>query len=269
MRERLFLAASGAVLLVALSGCPVTDNYFVDNGATGSGDAAGVGAETSGGTAPAPPPGGEQGGSGGMEPGPGPVDQAGAPMMSAAGMPPAPPGCMAETERCNGHDDNCNTLVDENACNSRDKGTMGCVGFVLASRPDHGYMLCTTGPKDYAEAQLACQQQDMRLAWLETEVENAEVSALVTGLTSVETTFGANDRDVEGEWVWDGAGGTQFWEGDETGSTVDGAFAGWAPGTPNDDNGGEDCAVLMPMTGAWGDRACSIRYAYLCEEPEP
>jgi hypothetical protein len=185
-----------------------------------------------------------------------------------SGMPGMVGACVPATERCNGHDDNCNEVVDEQACNSGDNGTTGCAGFVVAERPDHGYMLCTDGPKDYTEAQLACQQQSMRLAWLETDSENRRVSAKVKALTSDEVWLGASDAAVEGEWFWDGADGRQFWNGNEDGAAVEGAFAAWMAGTPNDDNGGEDCAVLNPMTAVWGDRQCSTRYAYLCEEPE-
>lgn len=266
---------AAVALLAGLSGCPLTDDYYVDPSLTAgaaagdraAGDAGAAGGPTSG-------AGNAQGGSEPIEPGSG-----GAPASAGtaaglggtggdanAGASPSP-ACTPSTERCNGHDDNCNDLIDEQACNNRMNGTLGCAGFVLPSRPNHGYMLCPTTPKTYAEAQRACGEQDMRLAWLETEEENTAVAAKVYALTTNEVTIGANDIDVEGEWIWDGADGFQFWQGNENGQPVGGAFSNWTQGTPNDDNN-EDCGVMNPLNGVWGDRACTIQYAYLCEEPE-
>jgi hypothetical protein len=265
----------GALVLLALGlgGCPVTDDYFIETGPVTEiplgGTAAGGGNDSTGSG------GSEQAGSsvgGGPAGGSGAAAGSGGGDVAAAGEGGGSAGeaatCLPSTERCNGHDDNCNGVVDEQACNNRANGTTGCVGFVIDSRPDHGYMLCPTTAKTYADAQQACEQQSMRLAWLETKAENDGVSAKVSALTADEVTFGANDIDDEGTWVWDGIDGFQFWKGDETGKVVDAAFSAWAPGTPNDDNGGEDCAVLNPVNGVWGDRACATQYPYLCEEPE-
>jgi hypothetical protein len=245
------LAVAGALSIALLSGCPVTDRYFIDTDAVqpGAGEASS-----------------SQSGSGG-EGGAPPAVVAGT--SALGGTVAVAPTCEATTERCNGHDDNCNEVVDEQACNSRANGTLGCAGFVLAMRPEHGYMLCSSNTKDYAAAQKACQQQSMRLAWLETELENSGVSAKIRALTTSEAWIGATDQAVEGEWFWDGPAGKQFWSGNVDGMPVDGNFDAWMVGTPNDDNGGEDCAVLNSMAGDWGDRSCSIAYAYLCEEPEP
>jgi hypothetical protein len=174
---------------------------------------------------------------------------------------------MPTTERCNGHDDNCDEVIDELACNSTINGTTGCSGFVVASLPDHGYMLCTSGRKDWSHARDACVAQGMRLAWLDSADENTEVSKKVDALSGeAEVLFGATDAADEGEWLW--FGGDQFWQGNQYGESVDGLFNNWAEGTPNNDNGGEDCVVLNPMTTFWGDRICSATYAYLCEEPD-
>jgi hypothetical protein len=265
MLQRARLLGVGSLLVASLSGCPMTDDFYIDTGSSNS--SGGDASSTSGG-----------GGVGGQSD-PGKLGMAGMLMPKPKPMPTPVGGsdggggdplgaCSPSTERCNGHDDNCNDLVDEQACNSKANGTVACAGFVIASRPDHGYMLCPTTPKTYADAQRACEQQSMRLAWLETKAENDEVAAKVHALTNDEVAFGANDIAEEGQWVWDGVGGFRFWRGDENGAVVDDAFAAWAAGTPNDDNGGEDCAVMNPANGVWGDRACSTQYAYLCEEPE-
>lgn len=273
MPSRAWLFGGSASLLLGLSGCPVTDDYYIE--ASHVLDAAGesptsqttlaVGGSPAGGIGP---------GSGGAE-----APTAGtAGMFGTAGMAEMPQGgapdgtggaaaCVLSTERCNGHDDDCDDLVDELSCNSMVNGTVGCYGFVLPGAPTHGYMLCT-GTKTFTNAQDACAAQNMRLAWLETAAENGEVSKTVAALSmDAEVSFGATDVTDEGEWFWDG--GEQFWNGDENGRPVDGLYNAWTDGTPNDENGGEDCAVLLSDSATWGDRSCAAKYAYLCEEVAP
>ncbi|HEX2871816.1 MAG TPA: C-type lectin domain-containing protein [Polyangiaceae bacterium] len=271
MTPRLWLAPLGALLLVGASGCPVTDDYYLESshvhgvsgntGQTtlasgGSAAAAGKASSGSGGS-------GSVGGSSAATAGAGDVPAGGATDVAAAGSS-ATETCTAATERCNGHDDDCDDVVDELACNSMSAGTIGCSGFVLPDDPNHGYMLCT-GAKDYEHAGAACAAQNMRLAWLETAAENSAVSKKVAALSiDAEVTFGATDAAKEDEWYWDG--GVQFWKGDENGQPVGGLFNAWTDGTPNDENQNEDCAVLMSATAAWGDRSCDAKYSYLCEE---
>ncbi len=276
MLSRSQLLVGGLLVLLGVSGCPVTDDFYIasghavggsagdqNTGATGSGAApSSAGAKDQGGTSQAGSV--SQGGTGTA----GDVAVGGVTDVPAAGQTGGTPPttCVPTTERCNGHDDNCNDVVDELACNSSTNGTTGCSGFVLSTSPNHGYMLCTTNRKDWSHARDACQAQDMRLAWLETTGENKEVSKKITALsTDADVLFGATDAANEGYWFW--YGGTQFWQGNEYGKPTNGAFDAWGVGTPNDANGGEDCAVLHPMTATWGDRICSATYAYLCEEP--
>jgi hypothetical protein len=265
---------------LAVSGCPVTDDYFIEpaavmagtagasssSGAQGGADAQMAGASSAGSSLTSAGSGGNAGtasGSGGAADAP-----IGGALETGPGGESSMP-CVPSTERCNGHDDNCNELIDELACNSMSSGTVGCSGFVLADRPAHGYMLCTGITRDYAHAQDACQAQSMRLAWLETDSENQEVSAKVNAASpNLETWFGANDIANEGKWFWDGNGGTQFWNGDQNGQPVKSAFSAWAPWSPNNTNNSEDCAVLNAGTASWSDRSCTIKFAYLCEEAE-
>ncbi len=58
--------------------------------------------------------------------------------------------------------------------------------------------------------------------------------------------IGASDSAQEGTWIWvDGAeSGTQFWQGDSSGSTTQPwNFASWAIGQPSTDNAGNDYGV--------------------------
>lgn len=282
-RARYFVSAVGLVL--SLSGCPVTDDYYLlpAAGPTGQGgDTTQAGSADGGSTKAGTSTGGviDQGGSttqagstnggtpsagtgtagdtaamGGMP------DMGGGPTMSEAGAPgeagaPTDP-CVPTTERCNGHDDDCDDSVDEFACLSN------CYGFVLATDPEHGYMLCNGARKaNWANAAKACEDQDMRLAWLTSAVENTAVSQRLDTLgTDAEVLFGATDQGSEADWLW--VGGAQFWKG----YPVGGLYNNWSMGQPNNMNN-EDCALVNVMTGTWGDRTCNATYPYVCEQPD-
>lgn len=245
-----------AALVLGLSGCPLTDDYYIAPGETSSRPSAG-----SGGSAP----------TGGVDAG-GSAAGTTAGKLGAGGDPksdggaPATEPCVPETERCNGHDDDCDGFADEMACGVQ--STVGCVGFTLAERDDHGYMLCSgSNKRDFEDAGQACQGQDMRLAWIESEPENRGVADKIDALGgATEVLFGGSDRAKEGDWHW--VGGNPFWKGDADGNSVDDAFEAWADSTPNNAND-EDCIVLYPDSATWGDRNCDASYAYLCEEREP
>jgi len=272
MRSRAWLFGASIPLLVGLSGCPVTDDYYIESSHVQGTAGAPLTGETTlaAGGSQAATAGTGSAGSGGVEvaaagtAGTGEIPQGGAPDVTNGAGGAA--SCVPSTERCNGHDDDCDELVDELACGSMVNGT-GCYGFVLAGAPTHGYMLCT-GTKTYANAQDACAAQNMRLAWLETAAENSEVSKKVAALSKdAEVGFGATDLADEGKWFWEG--GEQFWDGNENGKPVGGRYNSWTDGTPNDENNNEDCAVLLSASATWGDRACTAKYAYLCEEITP
>src|SRR6186713_283561 len=222
--RRIGLFGAGGIALLGLPGCPLTDNYFIE---VDQAQAGGTGGVSSGGVS-----------SGGARAG-------GA--FSAGGADAA---CVPRAERCNGHDDDCNGSVDELACNS----AAGCTGFVLSLDSTHGYMFCT-GRRTWVQARDACAEQDMLLARVESSAENSELARALAALsTDNEVTFGANDQAVEGDWVWDG--GTQFWEGGQTGTATGGAFVTWASGSPDNSNN-EDCGIINPSAATWADRSCA------------
>jgi hypothetical protein len=251
---RYFVSVVG--LMFGVCGCPVTDDYYLLPADSAAGSTSGAGVSSAGnGTA-------GDAVSGGSAVAGSHLSQAGMPMNGeggAGGAAPVP--CVPTTERCNGHDDDCDESIDEFACLSN------CSGFVLASDPDHGYMLCNGARKaDFANATEACEEQDMRLAWLTSAEENAAVVQRLESLGSdAEVLFGATDQGNEGDWIW--LGGQQFWEGDDNGEPVGGLYNNWAEGTPNNANN-EDCTLVMTASGKWGDRSCSATYPYLCEQPD-
>lgn len=274
---------SGVTLTLGLTGCPVTDDYFLldarsgtspagGSGSTsGSGPASGSGAGAEGGTsavAGTSASGGSGGvdATGGTESGLGGAPEAGAGAGagdSGGGGAAGEPGtdvCVPSTERCNGRDDDCDELVDEFACLS------SCWGFVLPLDPSHGYMFCT-GPRraGWDGARKACEDEDMRLAWIETAEENEALRRKLNDLTlDPEILFGATDQSLEGSWIW--YGGDEFWSGDQHGAPVQGRFNAWDGTSPNN-NKNEDCAVML-KSGAWNDRVCSGLYPFVCEQPE-
>jgi hypothetical protein len=274
------LACTSLLLVPLVTGCPVTDDYFIESGesgnaGTGGSDSLPKGGSSESGSAPIAGSGaqvaigGAAGGDAG-QPAEGGANVNEAGKSGSGGGPP----CTPTTERCNGRDDDCDGVTDEEACNSPMGGTFGCSGFVVEEGAAHGYMFCNGMTRDYDRAQSTCQGQGMRLAWLETKAENEAVWAKVIAIQAVaEVWIGATDRAKEGSWSWDGQGGVQFWEGDAAGAPVDDAYVAWATETPNNSQGtspeGEDCAVLLGSAATWGDRTCTIKYSYLCEDVEP
>ena len=267
MRARLTFLGAG-LLALALTGCPVTDDYFIDAAAdvvAGTGGNEGIPSAGAGGAtgSTSPAAGASNGGSSTF---------GGAMLLAQGGEQAGAPGarCVSSPERCNGRDDNCDAVVDERACDSSANGTVGCTGFVLMTAPGHGYLLCTGAPRDFSQAKAACAAQGMRLVWIESSAENQGLAAKVNGvLAGAEVLIGATDAATEGSWSWEG--GAAFWNGDTSGSRVAGSFAAWGDQAPN--NGGtgyganEDCAVLISSSATWGDRRCLETYGYLCEEP--
>ena len=288
--------AVGVLLLVGVSGCPVTDDYYLlsadtpggTSGETGAGAASPDGGShmLTAGTAPngatgqggaQQPPGGSSsagnptGGSGGTSSGSGGdmvgtvggmADSGGQPSAGEAGAAGAGgEPCVPATERCNGHDDDCDDVIDEFVCPTN------CSGFVLASGPEHGYMFCTGARKaNWTDAKKACEDQDMRLAWLTSAAENSAVAQKLDSLGSdAEILFGATDQGNEGDWLW--FGGSQFWKGDDKGKVVGGLYNSWSQGSPSNTNN-EDCVLVNAMTGTWGDRTCNATYPYVCEQPD-
>lgn len=63
--------------------------------------------------------------------------------------------------------------------------------------------------------------------------------------------IGANDIDVEDQWVWDHTG-EHFWTGRSGGAVEPGMYANWNGGEPND-AGGEDIAQFYWSEGTWND----------------
>jgi hypothetical protein len=118
------------------------------------------------------------------------------------------------------------------------------------------------------------------LATVSSAAENTFVSSLL-----VDAEWGAwlagSDAAVEGEWRWVAGPelGQQFWQGDQHGAPVAGAYNGWGNNEPNNLNNENALAVWGPngangatSWGQWNDFQGSDTQGYVVEYsavPEP
>ena len=149
------------------------------------------------------------------------------------------PGAL---EACNAVDDDCDGAIDLGA---------DCPGEVLAY-DDHAYVVVTTA-STWEAARSACADIGYHLvdvrdsaeeAWIWVEAEAADPAA--------SWWHGANDREAEGTFGWDGGSPSVFLD--------------WRTGEPNDFGGNEDCAAFADDGGgSWNDRDCASVYPFFCE----
>jgi hypothetical protein len=135
---------------------------------------------------------------------------------------------------CDGIDNDCNGYFDE-------------LETCWACTESSGYALCDTATA-WATAEQVCEGLGGTLAQLGDSGENSTVASLAV----TPTWIGANDIDVEGDWVW------------ADGSTVH--YDDWAAGEP-DDAGDADCAITNTSgrRGEWSDMRCTSEYQFVCE----
>ncbi|MDP2314649.1 MAG: MopE-related protein [Pseudomonadota bacterium] len=144
-------------------------------------------------------------------------------------------------EVCNAGDDDCDGVVDDNACACTDD-TDG----------DHAFLYCETR-STWADAQAACASWGYHLADVESAAEGAWIWGVAEALDPDWGWWhGGNDRGVEGSWAWDG------------GATS--TYTDWRAAEPNDYGGAEDCGLFADNgSGAWNDKGCTTTLPYVCE----
>ena len=90
--------------------------------------------------------------------------------------------------------------------------------------------------------------------WLAT-IDSADEQAFVASLVGDRTWIGANDKALEGTFVWDSG---EPW-----------GYENWATDEPSDTLG-EDCVELNKALGyAWNDSACADPHPFVCERRPP
>jgi hypothetical protein len=152
--------------------------------------------------------------------------------------------CRPSAETCNGRDDDCDGVIDEDA---------GCP-CAREVRGGRTYLFCDAR-RSWVGAQVACASVGYALAKVETAAEDAQIHAGMVARGFADTWIGLNDATAEGTWRW-----------------ADGSLVGythWDEGEPND-GGGEDCGVIMTTVGRtaeWDDRGCGSERPSVCEAP--
>lgn len=135
-----------------------------------------------------------------------------------------------------------------------------------------GYWFCPSAG-DWRAAFDKCQEEPGRtLVQVDRRMEDEFLSSVASelGMTGALWT-GANDRAVEGQWVWssfEGETGTAFWNGDASGSRVLYRYEKWT-GIEPDGDASENCGAMTPgVSGsAWRAEACGETFGYICEGP--
>jgi hypothetical protein len=117
------------------------------------------------------------------------------------------------------------------------------------------YAVCSA-PMPWTDARELCEAVGMDLSTVEAQADNDFLLAQIPA--SGEYWIGATDDLDEGEWLWISTG-SQFWDGDEDGESIAGAFEAWRTTEPNGDN----CARIT--SNGWADADCADEYPFLCQ----
>ncbi|KAK7929762.1 hypothetical protein WMY93_006157 [Mugilogobius chulae] len=105
---------------------------------------------------------------------------------------------------------------------------------------------------DFDRSRKDCESRGAQLV----KINNRREQTFLTGLTAA-AWIGMTDRNREGIWLW------------LDGTLVNKDQLQWAPGQPDDSNGGEDCGDIRNQTNFIGlnDSRCSSIMQWICEKP--
>ena len=145
-------------------------------------------------------------------------------------------------EVCDNKDNNCDGQVDEN-------DVCPCPYRAFENK---GYYFCAASIK-WRNAVDDCLEIGSKLVSITSEEENTFVAQQANELTEGKWWIGLNDRDNEGEYVW------------ESGSSFD--FEAWNEGEPNNYEGSENCVEMYSNTGMWNDARCRNEQGFICSFP--
>ena len=129
-------------------------------------------------------------------------------------------------------------------------------GSLVFEENGHLYQFISSDDITWQEARDAASSMSMNglqgyLATITSEEENNFITERLGG----QGWIGASDEEEEDVWRWvtGPESGMQFWQGDGSGSPVDGFYNNWRTTEPNDLNG-EDFGHMFPA-GDWNDYA--------------
>ena len=125
---------------------------------------------------------------------------------------------------------------------------------------DHYYFYISSLSITWEEARVEAETQDYfglqgYLATITTPEEAQLVGEQATGAGWI----GATDQETEGLWKWvtGPESGTEFWQGQVSGTPIGGLFSFWNTGEPNNFGGNEDYAHItdpsIGILGSWND----------------
>jgi len=100
--------------------------------------------------------------------------------------------------------------------------------------------------------------------WDLASIRSAADNEFLRQLDPEQVWVGGSDATSEGTWVWVDDG-SQFWQGEASGSAPKGAFFNWSGDEPNG-SATSDCLRLRP-NGRWGDFECDELLGSVCEGP--
>lgn len=152
--------------------------------------------------------------------------------------------CTPSPETCNGVDEDCNGLIDDQAeCPCEHRTFEG-----------HAYLFCAA-LQTWTAARDACSALHYHLVTIDSQAENDFIFSTARNQLTFDKWFiGFNDQDTEDTWVW-----------------VDGSpvtYTNWRPDDYEEPNGGsgENCAEMGWYSDAtWDDYNCNTTRQYVCE----
>ncbi|MBN2695071.1 VCBS repeat-containing protein [bacterium] len=111
------------------------------------------------------------------------------------------------------------------------------------------YLICNETIKNYANATSYCSSLGGNLLKIETAAENQFIQPLLLG----NTFMGADDIDVEGEFLWFDNSSLYY--------------SNWRESQPDNYQDNEDCLMIY-SDGSWNDISCETELSFICETDE-
>jgi hypothetical protein len=148
--------------------------------------------------------------------------------------------CEPGPEICDGKDNDCSGLADDDA-------SCACPSIALEGAT---FFLCDL-PLTWEEADGFCRAQGHVLAKIDSEAQSAKLFRAVMNRRKARWWIGFNDRRIEDDFRWSDL------------SPV--TFTFWGKGEPDNYVCNQDCATLAEGDGGrWHDNHCAHRLPFVC-----